>query len=62
MGASEIEKKGGVKTIEIVEEKISDDGTTATVKWKITYGNGETDDSDAELIKINGNWKMKISN
>jgi len=62
MGASEIEKKGGIKSMEILEEKISDDGTTATVKWKITYGNGETDNSDGELIKVDGKWKMKISN
>lgn len=62
MASAEITKKQGVKSLDIIEEKVSEDGKTATVKWKITYGNGETDDSDGELIKVGNDWKMVIGN
>jgi len=62
MASAEITKKQGVKSLDIIEEKVAEDGKTATVKWKITYGNGETDDNDGELIKVGNDWKMVIGN
>jgi hypothetical protein len=62
MAYSELEKKNGLKSVEIVEEKIAEDGKTADVKWKITYGNGDTDDEDGKLLNVNGDWKMIIGN
>lgn len=62
MANAELTKKQGVKTLDIIEEKISEDGKTASVKWKITYGNGETEDNDGKLIKVNGDWKFIIGN
>ena len=40
-GAKEYEKKGGVKSIEILSETISEDGKSAIVEFKQTFGNGE---------------------
>ena len=60
MASAELEKKKGIKSMEITEEKISEDGKTATVKWKVVYGNDETDTEDGELINVNGDWKMVI--
>lgn len=62
MASAEITKKEGIKSIDIIEEKIAEDGKTATVKWKITYGNGEIDDSDGELIKVGNDWKLVVGN
>lgn len=62
MANAELMKKEGVKSIDIVEEKISEDGKTAEVKWKITYGNGSTDEENGTLINVNGDWKMTIGN
>lgn len=62
MASAEITKKEGIKSVDIIEEKIAEDGKTATVKWKITYGNGETDDSDGELIKVGNDWKLVVGN
>ena len=62
MANAELVKKQGVKSLDIIEEKISEDGKTANVKWKITYGNGEVDNNDGELIKVGNDWKMIIGN
>jgi hypothetical protein len=62
MANAELTKKQGVKSLEIIEEKISDDGKTAEVKWKITYGNGESEDNDGKLVNVDGDWKMIIGN
>lgn len=40
-GAKEYERKGGVKSIEILSETISEDGESAIVEYKQTFGNGE---------------------
>lgn len=58
MAIAELEKKQGIKTMDIIEEKISEDGKTANVKYKITYGNGETNEDDSELVKVNDEWKL----
>ena len=38
-----IETKGGVKSIEIVDEQINDEGTHAIIATIITYGDGSED-------------------
>jgi hypothetical protein len=60
MAAGEHEKKGGIKDVTINEEIISEDGTTAKVKYTINYKNGKTTSDKANLIKVNGKWYMKI--
>ncbi len=62
MANAELIKKEGVKSLDIIEEKLSEDGNTAEVKWKITYGNGKTEDNDGKLVKVGNDWKMIIGN
>lgn len=62
MANAELEKKNGLKSVDILEEKIAEDGKTASVKWKITYGNDETDEENGKLLNVNGDWKMIIGN
>ena len=58
-GKALIEKKQGIASYEIIEEKISEDGMSAVVKAKITYGNGEVDDSNKfNFVKVNDEWKQ----
>lgn len=52
----EYEKMGGLKSIEI----LSEDGNTATVKIKQTYGNGETQEGTQSMVKRDGKWLMSI--
>jgi hypothetical protein len=58
-GKKEIDKKGGLKEFIILEETISEDGTTATVKGQVVYGNGEKEKgSESRLINMNGEWRI----
>ncbi|MBD9091715.1 MAG: DUF4878 domain-containing protein [Bacteroides oleiciplenus] len=58
--SKEYEKMGGLKSIEILSEEISEDGNTATVKIKQTYGNGETQEGTQSMVKRDGKWLMSI--
>ena len=59
-GEKSIEQNGGIKKIEFVSEKISEDGNTAKVVLNYIYGNGETDENTFDLIKSNDKWKVTI--
>ncbi len=58
--SKEYDKKGGLKSIEVLSEEISEDGNTATVKIKQTYGNGETEEGAQKLVKKDGKWLMAM--
>lgn len=58
--SKEYEKKGGIKSIEILSEEIAEDGNTAVVKTKHTYGNGETEEGDQQMVKRDGKWLMSV--
>ncbi|MBI1974007.1 DUF4878 domain-containing protein [Candidatus Micrarchaeota archaeon] len=54
-----------IKDFKVLEEKISSDGNTATVKFEITIEmsalgktQSQTQSGDAELKKENGQWKI----
>ena len=55
----EINDKGGIKAIEILNEEII--GDTATVKFVIRFGNGSTEQEDEKPIKEGGKWKLSVS-
>jgi predicted small secreted protein len=56
------DKKGGLKSYEITEETIAEDGNSAKVKMVKTYGNGDTDTDRLSLVKVDGEWLIKIIN
>ncbi len=54
-----IQKKGGIKSWEILETKISEDGNSAKVKAKLVYENGDEDDNNVKLVKKeDGTWML----
>lgn len=55
-GAKEYEKKRGVKSIEILSETISEDGKSAVVEYKQTFGNGEEEKQSQKMIKKDDKW------
>lgn len=59
--SKEIEKKQGIKQIDIVSEEVAEDGNTAKVVLKQTYGNGETDENTYDMVKQDGKWKMSMN-
>ena len=55
-----LEYTQGIKSYEIISEEIAEDGKTATVKVKLVFGNGEENEDDVELIKVDEGWKLKL--
>ena len=51
--------KGGIKSFEIVDEYISEDGLSATIEVKIIYGNGSEDTKRSPYIKEGNKWMKK---
>ena len=60
MGKEQIDKKEGLKDIEIIEETISEDGNSAIVKTKTIYGDGSDSKGSTNLILVDGDWKFEI--
>jgi hypothetical protein len=54
-------EKGGITSTEIISETISEDGETATVEAKVTYGNGTVEENTFKLVKADGEWKLDLS-
>ncbi|HNX89984.1 MAG TPA: DUF4878 domain-containing protein [Paludibacteraceae bacterium] len=54
------EAKGGVKSFEILEEKISEDGLTATVTTKVVYGDGTDKTETTKYEKKDNDWKLSM--
>lgn len=53
-------QNGGYKAIEVVSEKISEDGQSADVVIKYTFGDGSTKDETLGLVMQDGVWKLKM--
>lgn len=56
---NEMKKNGGIKSYEAVSEEISEDGKTATVTMKLTYGDG-TSKEEAFKLRKNSDDKWRI--
>ncbi|MBR1804019.1 MAG: DUF4878 domain-containing protein [Muribaculaceae bacterium] len=59
LSSAELDKKGGVKSVEVLEETINEGDTTAVVKAQFTYGDGSTKEETVEMVKRGTEWKMK---
>jgi len=55
----DIQSKGGIKSINIIDELIENDD--AKLKVEIVYGNSSTKTEDIKLNKIDGKWKITLS-
>lgn len=56
---NEMKKNGGIKSYETVSEEISENGKTATVTMKLTYGDG-TSKEEAFKLRKNSDDKWRI--
>lgn len=59
-GSKTIEKKGGLKEVEIVSEEMAEDGNSAIVTYKQHYGDGSVKEDTQKMIKVDGKWLMDI--
>lgn len=57
-GTKQLEKKGGIKNIEIVSETIAEDENSAKVVLKQTFGDETTQENTFNMVKKDGEWKI----
>jgi hypothetical protein len=60
MAKGEVDKKKGIKNMEVISETIEPDGKKATVKIKFTYGDGSVNEETNSLVKEDGKWKLSL--
>lgn len=58
--STSIDTKGGVKKIEVVDEQIAEDGTSAVVALTITYADGSTDKEYCDVIFKDDKWVVDV--
>ncbi len=56
----QMEAKGGIEKIELVSEEISEDGKSARVTTKITYGDGTSEDERTKMVNVDGEWLVSM--
>ena len=57
----QIEKKGGLKSVEVLGETIAEDGKSAKVEVKLLYGNGTEETSKVDMaLDAKGNWRPSM--
>ena len=58
--APRFEEKGGVKNVEAVSETIAEDGKSAVVELKITFGDGSEETEKADMKLDGDEWKLAM--
>ncbi len=58
--SSQLDEKGGIESIEVIEEEINEESDKATVTSKVTYGNGESEENKDALVKVDDQWRIKL--
>ena len=57
----ELEEKGGIKSVEIIEERANEANTEADVTLKTIYGDGEEEETEQKLVKNeDGEWLIAM--
>ncbi len=59
--AASLAEKGGLTSIEVLSEEISEDGTTAEVELLYVYGDGDTSEESMNLRLDGGRWLIEMS-
>jgi Domain of unknown function (DUF4878) len=51
-----IRESGGIKSMEVRDEKVT--GELATLTVIVTYGNGQVDTDEVKLVREDGQWRI----
>ncbi|WP_251977442.1 DUF4878 domain-containing protein [Salinicola avicenniae] len=57
---SRVAANDGLDTVETLETQVSEDGQTAVVRSRITFGNGKSTSENTRLVKEDGDWKVSF--
>ena len=55
-----MEKMQDIEDVQILEETISEDGYSATMKVKFIYGDGTEEESTMDMVRQDGKWKIDL--
>lgn len=56
-----IEERGGVESVEIVQERMSEDEASAVVTVLIHYANGEQQEEMCDVVKVEDKWRVDVN-
>ena len=56
----QLQAKGGIEKIELVSEELSEDGKSARVTTKITYGDGSEKEDRTNMVNVDGEWLISM--
>ncbi len=56
--ATEMQSKGGLSSVDVVDKKVH--GDVATIIVKLTFGDGSSETNTMNLLKENGDWKIQM--
>ena len=56
-----IAERGGIERIEVVSERIADDGLSAVVETLITYADGSEQHVECDVILTDKQWRVDVN-
>lgn len=59
-GKLEKEKNGGLKSAEVLKERISNDGKKAEVTFRFVYNNRQVEETVFGMVQEKGKWKLDL--
>lgn len=59
-GKARIEANDGLAKVDVLEQKLSEDGESAQLQVQVTYKNGKTSSSRMKMVKEEGGWKIRL--
>ena len=55
---ADIDARRGLSAVTVLSEDL--DGMTAAVEVLLVFGNGETDEFPVDLVRVDGQWKLRM--
>lgn len=59
-GKLEKEKNGGLKSAEVLKERISKDGKKAEITFRFVYNNRQVEETVLGMVQEKGKWKLDL--
>ena len=56
--AKDLDKKGGIKSVEITGTDMAEDGLSANVHYVLKYGDGTSKSETSKVLKVDDQWKI----
>ena len=56
----QMQKRGGLESVEVLEENAGEEQEGATVQLRMTFGNGESREESLRLVEKEDGWKIQI--